>query len=244
MKLSNGIEIEVTKIANIDLFSAISEKNLVVPKVPQFEEEEGSGIWQDNPLHPLYHDAIAVYEVLKSEAILDIVFERCVTIDRKYLGSQGWERLYKYLKNQKSFPISDNEMFNFVKFYAFKDATDRGLLARNALLTESLVYSTFNSIGVVRNSSNIHEVQLKNSINTHINVLPVFIGGEQLVNPVDEYRACSDSGLNWGEWITCNYTMEQKASTIALHRLDRIITIHNEDAVQIEQERKSKSKSK
>ena len=239
--LSNELQFEVSTTSTITLLQHLSKYKIVEPQVPKYEEVEGSGEFIENPFHPLYHEAMAVYEATKAEKIFNTLLKLSIaTFDNNYLKDSKWKNLYTYLKRQRVYEIPQEEYQCYLQYYAFNNIQDKNLLANTVLLTERRVYDIFSLIGVTRNSYDINTIRLKNSIDTKIQVTPIFIGQEQLVNPLDEYTACIESNMQWEQWLRHKYTLDEKASAIALHRLNKIVTIHNEDAVQIESERKRK----
>jgi len=48
--------------------------------------------------------------------------------------------------------------------------------------------------------------------------------------------------VDWIKWYRCEYSLREKATTIGLYRLNRLMESHQEDAVQIESEKRSKKK--
>jgi hypothetical protein len=237
--LSNGIHVLVREISNIKLFESEPVIPLVEPQPPEFELEDGRIL--QNFDHPTYYEAMQIYESKKADSLFLSLLNIAVFVDDSYLENPKWKTYYNILRKQRLFDIPEDEDLCFLNYFAFQADSDKSLLTKHALLTEQRVYNTFKSISIMRNHVNIHEAQIKNSVDTGIQAAPVVIGYEQLVNPLDEFKACREASMSWSNWASCKYSLEEKASAIALFRLDNIIRIHSDDAIQIEAERKSKN---
>ena len=240
-----GIRLGIREVPNVLVFNAIANSDntskVIEPKVPMYYIDEQDK-WVENPHHPLYHDALNVYATRKELVIFDTILHMSILFDDYLLEKREWKEYYDLLQLQGVLPIYTDERISYLKYFALTSDIDKGNLTKNVLLTESLVYRTFNSIHVTRDAQDIHTAPLRNSVDTNIEIQPIIIGGEQLVNPLDEYLACTESNMNWVSWIRCEYSLPEKAATMALYRLNKIRDIHSDDAVQIQVERKNKTK--
>lgn len=238
---SNHIKLHIQEVPNVLVFNAVDESRAIEPKIPMYYLDDQDK-WVENPHHPLYHDALSVYATRKELIVFDTLLHMAVIFDEGYLLNAEWKRQLEMLSLQEVLPLYPDEKFSFLKYFALTEEEDKGNLTKNVLLTESLVYRTFSSIHVMRDAQPIHSAPLKNSVDTRIETQPIVIGGQQLVNPLDEYQACISSNMDWASWIRCEYSLPEKAATLALYRLNKIRDIHSEDAVQLEMERKNKTK--
>ena len=50
--------------------------------------------------------------------------------------------------------------------------------------------------------------------------------------------------INWQEWLRCDISISEKATAVALYRLDKIMETHTSDVLQIHQEREARKKNK
>lgn len=240
IQLSNGIKLAVTEIANIAVFSEITKLNLAIPQIPIYKDEE-TGREYENPHHPQYVDSLLVYEARKSAFAFEILLRKCVEFDRRYLRMHAWQRVKEFINLQKIFELESEEI-DFLRFFAFDNPDDRSLLANEVLLTESRVHGIFQTIQVSRGGVDINRAHLKHSVDTGISQQPIIVGNVQLVSPVDEFQTASESGMLWSNWVRCEYTLDEKASAIALHRLNNAIKLHSNDSVQEHAEREARKK--
>lgn len=243
-KTSTGFEVELKQIPNITIFEYIADCNLVVPKPPLWERIPASNgqpaVWEPNEYHPLYHDAMLVYDVQRHNVAINAIVSSCFEISDKS-QFDSYIPLYAIAKRF----LSKYETFETWVLRNFI-VTDADLMTQvdNCILTEQRVGRIFSSISVKRDGINIHQANLKHAVNTNIDVDAIVIAGYQLVSPLDELRGCNFSGMEWQSWLRCEYTLKEKASAIALMRLDKTIETHNNDAVQIFSEREAKRKNK
>lgn len=234
-----NIKLEVKQIANILIFEEVSKAELQVFLPPLDTSEDGYEI--ENTFHPIYQDSITVYELLRSNLAFDAILTYAVNFEPKYLKDSNWKKMFEILQSQTFIELHDNEALNFLKFYVLADQTQaKQHLTQLAILHEAKVFDIFKSIQVARSGRSIHEYPIKNSINTGIEPESMVIEGVQLINPLDEYSACVASGMDWSKWISCEYTNQTKAYTVALYRLNKVVDSHQQDAVQIETEAKNK----
>lgn len=235
----NGNTLILNPISNVQLFNHHQDIDIPVPKVPTYWDEYND-VERENPQHPDYYDAINVYNTRCMNYLFDIIIEKYISIEPSCLENEQWKRLFSILKKQPSLQLLNTEANNYIKYYVLKDIMLKGQLANALVLTEQRVLHTFNSIETYRAGINIHEFDLKNTIDTQITSSTVFLGDQQIVSPLDEYKCCIHSNMLWDKWMQCKYSLDEKASTLALFRLDRTIQLHSEDAIQIESERKHK----
>ncbi|MCA9381163.1 hypothetical protein KC678_02770 [Candidatus Dojkabacteria bacterium] len=234
--LINGCEIDVRSISNIDIFNI--QLDIPEPKPPLFTLDDGRVI--ENYHHPLYNHSIMLYASYKATEIFKNIIKRSVLdIDSKYLLNNEWRIMWEnmcLIDHMKP----EQEKFAFLLYHLFANDSDREKLIDTVVLTELRVSKFFNSISYVRQGLDIRDANIKNAVNTGIEQLPVIIGSLQIVNPLDEYKVASESGIPWNEWLHGSMSLDDKASAIALNRLDKLVHLHQEDAAQIEAERKSK----
>lgn len=238
MTLSTGVTVEVTQLSNVSLYNEFDDRDIIEPKPPQYEQY---GVMHDNLMHPLWHDAVAIYNAQRITKAFMMVLERAVHVPDGEVGRSRWLKFKPKLKRFTKFEDLGDRM-NFLHYYAVKTLEDKGAIANAALLTEQRVYHTFSSIPFTRNGADIHEAALKNAIDTGIQAYPFIIGNQQLVNPMDEFNACKEALMSWESWLSGEYTQDVKATTVAMYRLEKLVNTHQDDAVQIESERRSKSK--
>lgn len=241
--LDSGIEIVVKEISNSSIYEAVSKSTeLIVPQPPEVELDDGTKIV--NTFSETYHNAIAIFEMQKNNYAFDMLLDLAIDFDESHLNRIEWKNFLRNTRHNRYIKIPENKKIAFLKFYAVKSFTDKHLITRNALLNEHDVFDIFNSISVTRDGNDLLQAAIRNSINTNIEIHSLTIEGFTIVNPIDESRACKDFGLSWIDWLNCRISNKEKASVVALHRLDRYINSHQDDAVQIESERKNKSKNK
>lgn len=230
----------VKEVSNISIFQFISSLNLVVPKPPIVELDDGR--MMENVHNPLYNDALLVHDIERTNAAFFGVVRLCLTLDNEPELEQ-YRLQYETMKLHKLTKGMNFEEWVIVNF-VLEDANDTSSLTQLAVLTETVVAGIFNSIKVTRDGGDIHKTQLRNAISTGIETDSIVIAGQQLVSPLDEYRACNETGMSQDKWSRCEYTMLEKATAIALYRLDKVIETHSNDIVQIHQERESRKKKK
>jgi len=237
------IPVECSPISNHLIFKEVAKLNLKMPQPPIIELEDGR--LQENTFHPLYQDAITVYQIQQSQYAFDALLNCAVKFDIRLMKeNKEWTNYKKYLQMRKDYLLS-NERVAFLKYLVFSDDTKaKKDLTQNVLLHEGQVLDIFNMLTIARDGINIHEAYIKNAVKVDIQIVPLVIEGFQLINPLDEFNACRDNGLDWIKWLRCEYTNEEKASVIALHRLSSIVKSHQEDVVQIESEKKNKTKNR
>jgi hypothetical protein len=239
-KTEKGYELKLIEKANITIFGEIARAKLPIPKPPIYIDEEGREL--ENPFHPIYHDALAVYDLQRHQIANDAIIKNCVELITK-VKLEKYEDAFSILNvcglNKSNDTLESWYLKNYVltPFDIYK-------IVENTLLTETLVSSIFNSIRVTRDGIDIHRANVKNAIQTHIETDAIVIVGHQLVSPLDEIKAAQFSMINWQEWLRCEVGLEEKATAVALYRLDRIVETHSNDVVQIHQEKEARKKNK
>lgn len=228
-------ELEVTRISNIDIFSADISGTMPEPQVPKFYIEEQDR-WVDNPDHPTYHAALSVYYANRTFALFDYIL-------RNYVRVVDKNKINIPRNIIKLYPDEDVE-FLFLKHILFEDILDGESMINLITLTETRVYPIFKSIRILRNGMDIHSHDVKNTVNTNIDYEPLIIAGHQLVHPLDEYNACVSSNISYVDWVNNQYDLDTMAKAIALYRINKIVEIHSGDAAQIESEKKSRKNNK
>lgn len=239
-KSERGVEIELIPTANIAIFSHIADVNLVIPKPPTFIDDDGRVL--ENPFHPAYHDALAVFDVQRHQTASDAIIKCCVRLVYKSDLSK-YSDSYQALVDGKLISKLETLEEWYIKTFILT-TNDMVTIVQNTLLTEQLVSTIFNSIRVTRDGTDINRVSIKNAIQTHIETDAIVVAGMQLVSPLDEIKAAQFSMINWQEWLRGETSLKEKATAVALYRLDRIIETHSNDVVQLHQERESRKKSK
>jgi len=236
----SGHKLALKSVANIAIFSEIAKAKLVVPKPPTFIDEEGREL--EHPFHPLYHDALSVYDLQRHLVASDAIVKLCVSFAQDFNLNEFKE----------AFDIAQSSVFSrtgdtleswVLKTYVLTDF-DMARIVEKTLLTETLVSAIFNSIRVTRDGVDIHRANVKNAIQTHIETDAIIIAGQQLVSPLDEIKAAQFSMMNWNEWLKCEIGLDEKATAVALYRLDRVVETHSNDVVQLHQEREARKKAK
>lgn len=239
-KTERGYNITLNTTSNISIFGEISKAKLVIPKPPIYLDDDGKEL--DNPFHPTYHDAISVYDLQRHQVAFDGIIKLCLTLNDRFDEKQ-YQQAFAILKNSKLVSSIETLQTWFIKNYVLSD-TDLQFVVSNTLLTENKVADIFNSIRVTRDGQDIHSTYIKNAITTNIETDAIVICGYQLVSPLDEIKAAQFSMMNWQEWLRCEISLEEKATAVALYRLDRVVENHSNDVVQLHQERESKKKNK
>lgn len=242
LMLESGIPVIVKQVPNILIFTELNKSNLRVYLPPIYTTDDG--FEQENTFSPVYNDAIAIYELTKNNLAFEILLKHAVTFDKRLMSNnKKWQREKHILQSNPLLTIPKDEDIAFLKFYLYGDSyIDKINTTQNALLTEHRVFDTFNAIAITRNGLDIHTVNMKNSVDVDITIHPISIDGLQIVNPLDELECCIETGLEWSKWLSCEYSLEQKAITLGLYRLNRVRKAHSEDAMQIEAEKKSKQR--
>ena len=239
--LDSGITVFVKQIPNILIFEYLSSLKIPVPQPPVVELDDGRET--ENTFSPVYQDAITIYQLQMNNLAFDAILEHAIEFDKRLLQNKHWVEKKRYLRNQFFYNREVKEEVSFLRYFALGESwIDKLRLTQNAILHELAVLDIFNSLIVTRDGYDIKEANIKNSIKTGVETHPVIIEGCQLVNPLDELKACKELGLDWIKWYRCEYSLREKATTIGLYRLNRLMESHQEDAVQIESEKRSKKK--
>lgn len=239
-KSERGYDFELKPIANIEIYKCIANSNLVMPKVPIYEDEEGRKL--ENPFSPDYASAMTVYDVQRHTVANDAIVKMCLKLVTN-VNLDIYRDSHEALK--ASGLINKDETIEewFIKTFIITPK-DMFIIVQNTLLTEQLVSSIMESIKVTREGTDIHRFNIKNAIQTRIEVDAIVVGGMQLVSPIDEIRAATFSMMNWVEWLSGSIQLQDKAVAVALHRLDRVMEMHSSDAVNLHQEREARRKNK
>lgn len=239
MHTTTGINYELTLSANQYIFIEVSKSSLKAPKPPLWYNEQ-TDRWMDNEFHPLYKDSLMVYDVARHDEVWNAILKICVKLPKF-----DYEQYRLQYSTISTLDIDNLDIKTWVKkYFIFTSPLDQQYITRNALLCESRVHAIFSSIRVTRGGQDINSVNIKHAIQTGINTDAIVIAGEQLVSPLDEIKACRFAHMDWQHWLNGKYTLDEKASAIALHRLDNTVETHQNDAVQIYQEAQSKKGNK
>ena len=233
----DGVELSLTTISNIDIFTYLADYGLVIPIMPMSKLDDGRIV--PNPHSPLYNDALMVYDVSRHNAALDGIISLCIDIVDT-IPLKQYQRVFERMVAYGIDKGVDTLEHWYIKYVALTDIDDKARLTQLVLLTETLVSGIFNSIRVTRGGDDIHKVHLKNAIRTDIQYDNIVIAGQQLVSPSDEASACIWSLLSRIDWNKGKYSLKEKATTIALYRLNKVVETHNNDVVQIHQEKESR----
>lgn len=243
LKLASGIHIKVKQIPNVLVYTNVLRFGLEVPEPPIVELEDGRETV--NTFSPTYQDAVVVYQLQQNNYAFDVILENAVIVDDFQYSNPEWKETYLHLRRQRFFSIPDSEKVCFLRYFAVGDNHfDKHNITRNAILHEGVVQDIFKSVLITRDGYDIKEANIKNSLHVGIEAQPLIVEGCQLVTPIDEYEACKDIHADWIRWINCEYSIDEKASIVGLYRLNRLRQSHIDDVVQIESEKKSKSKGK
>lgn len=237
-KTVNGFDLILKPIANIYLFKNQNDyPKIQIPKAFIASKQ----VWVENPFDPRLEEAQIIVEAERTLDTFSNLVRLCAELKNKELLTEAyWKRRYKYLLMENEFLKDVPEETCFIKYVVLVSDLDQYNIAEHCCLTENKVFEYFNSFTITRNGTNVHDVEVKNAINTGIDLNAVAIAGLQLVNPLDEYDAAIASNLSWIEWIRNQLTNDEKAATIALYRLNRLKNLHIEDEQQIQQEKKGK----
>ena len=234
-----GYTLDLSPIANITIFQYMSKSGLKAPGIPIYVDDNGKEM--ENPFHPIYHDALIIYDIQRHQVALNGILANCVKLQNKI--QLQYQESFDIL-NKNNF-LDKHETFEiwYLKNFILEDE-DITEIIQNTLLTEQAVSSIFNSIRVTRDGMDISKTHLRNAVNTNIETDSLVIGGLQLVSPIDEIKAAQFSMINWQEWLRCDISISEKATAVALYRLDKIMETHTSDVLQIHQEREARKKNK
>lgn len=183
-----------------------------------------------------------VYDVRRHQVAIDAIIANCIELQTK-LDCEQYRESFNIMQSSKFISQDETLEMWYMKNFVLEDI-DMVNLVVNSLLTEQLVADIFNSIRVTRDGMDIHSAHLRNAIQTHIETDSIVIAGMQLVSPIDEIKAAQFSMINWQEWLRCELTLREKATAIALYRLDRILETHTNDVLQIHQEKEARKRNK
>lgn len=239
--LESGITVFVKQIPNVLIFETLAKLKIPVPQPPIVELDDGRET--ENTFSPVYQDAITIYQLQMNNLAFDAILEHAIKFDKRHLENRFWKERKRYLRSQFFYNPNIKEEISFLRYFALGDsAKDKLLLTQNAILHEISVFDIFNSLIITRDGYDIKEANIKNSVKTGIDYQAIIIEGCQLVNPLDEIKACKEYGLDWIKWYRCEYSLQEKATVVGLYRLSRLVESHQEDAVQIESEKRNKVK--
>lgn len=221
----NGYDVTLHRISNYLLYQKIINnerfKNLEEPEIPKFWSEQKQA-WLENPMSPEYTRDIQLYDIERNQIILDIILSECITIDINQVDKGVINKLTRTR-------LSDNIELAVLKYVIFKNIQDINKLIENLLLTEHLVYNYITLVSVTRSGISILEHNLKDPINSQIEITPITVASHELVNPLHEYNSCVETGLDWDRWLNNDYDLEMMAYTIAMYRLNKLIEVHQQD---------------
>lgn len=241
LSTTTGFDVPYINCSNTVLYKGLTDKKIASPKIPTYIDN--NGVAQENPFSSRYAEAVTVYHKSIELAILEIVLETCVIFSPEWKLTPRWHECVEMMYRQSVLPRNNLEL-SFIKYFVFNNLGDQSKLAHEVFLTETRVYDIFGTVHIQREGVDIHKAYLKNTVDTQIEVQPVFVGLHQLVNPLDEYMSCTESNMSWDKWYSNEYTLDQKASAVALHRLSKVRDIHTNDSMQIHAERESKRNNK
>lgn len=239
----NNCEIEIKEISNYLVFNVELSDEFTNLQVPQFYIEEQDR-WVENLDHPDYYEALKIKNIEKQEkGFLSLLEHAIINIqtNREIIGK--WNKLYKSLsRNELIKDEIDNYSENILmaKYFIFNTIDLKSDLVKFCLLCEENIFKQMYIFSVTRNNESIFKHNLRFSIDTKIDWDQLILFGQQIVHPFDEYKCCIESNLNWNNWLNNEYTKSLKETTIALWRMNKIISSHQEDAIAIENEKKSK----
>lgn len=239
-KTERGFDVELIPTSNIEIYKSIANENLVTPKVPTYIDEDGKVL--DNPFSPQYNDAMAVFDVIRHQIANDAIIHKCIKLISK-IDIERYRDSYLTLYESDLLAKSETLERWYLKNFVLT-ANDMTYIVQNTLLTEQRVAIIMNSIKVTREGIDIFKVNIKNAIQTRIEVDAIIVCGMQLVSPLDELKAAQNSMLNWQLWLSGDVSLEDKAVAVALFRLDKTIDLHSSDVVQQHQEREARKKNK
>lgn len=236
-------KLKVKEVNNIDIFNVKLSPEFANLQVPKFYIEEQDR-YIDNYDNPDYHEALKLRQFEKQQkGYLNLLEKSIISVETTHEIHKTWNKLYRSLQNNY---LLEHEIENYseqalmVKYIILGDDKDKADLIDFALLHENRIYEIMNLFNVTRNGENIFRYPLKFSVDTRIDYDQIELFGYHIVHPFDEYMCCKESNLSWEKWLTNEYSKSTKETTIALWRLARVISNHNEDAVAIENEKKSK----
>lgn len=229
------VEIEVERISNYLLFD---KPAIVEPQIPKFFIQSQNR-WVENPSHPDYVEGLQLYQVQLANYAFNLLLKKIKLCDNSILNNKSWKKIYKRII--QSSDEKEDEIFLFLKNFIFDNDEAKVEVINKICLTETKVYHYFERFVITRFGENIHKVDLTNTINTGIAYNPVIIGKDLLVNPIDEWTACTKSNMNWDKWLNNEYSLETMALTIAIQRLSKLTELHSEDEQAKQQNKKNKS---
>lgn len=229
-----GIELNLPRISNYILFD---KPDIVEPQVPKFFISSQNR-WVENASHPDYVEGLQFYQLTLANYAYNLLLSKISLADTNVLHDKKWKTTFKRIQQTSDNP--EDEVFLFIKNFVLDDNESRNLVVNEVCLTESKVYKFFERFGITRFGENIHQIEITNSINTGIAFTPIIIGNDMLVNPIDEWGACTKSNMNWETWLNNGYSLDTMALTIAVQRLNKLTELHSEDEQAKQQNKKNK----
>lgn len=230
----NGTIFTLKIVENIRIFNLISQQGFKEPKPPKYkikDTPEGP-LYGENIMHPKYQEALNLYQTRLALFCQNAALLLC--IERN-------EDIIKGLRNNPAYRLTNPTNDEIWLKYIFQntDENDLSKIINQCFLTENIVYNIFNVLakGVYRNRRIITEARLVNGLNSTISIDSILVGKTQLVHPVDEYNCAVSSGFSIKEWR--EMPVNDRAETLALYRLAKIIENHSQDEAQ-EQAKKKK----
>ena len=230
--LDNTQTFNINPLSNSELIMALVGQRLVKPQVPRYYHERND-VWIDNPDHPRYKEAMEFYQIDKAVTIAKLAILLVFTLDQEIVNEER-----KKLKYRIGMHLDDDIWVDYIQNHVSNQ--DIVNVINTTLLTENRVYDIFNVLVryIYRGGTEIIDARLKNAINSQIHMDTINVMGLDLVNPLDEYIACTAANINWIEWE--KFENDKKAELISLYRINKIVESHSQDEVQIEMERQSK----
>ena len=235
IQIFNQIKVEAPRISNYLLFE---KPDFVAPQVPKFFIQSQNR-WVENFDHPDYVEGLQVHQARVANFAYENLLRRVNLVDSTVLEVTQWKNIYRRLR-QVGNEENEPEEYLYFKYFLFADKKLQQQLINCCCLTESSVLSNFDRITIQKFGENIHTVKPTNTINTGIEYDPIIIGNDVLVNPIDEWNACTKSNMDFGRWVNNEYPLSVMSLTVALFRLNRLTEMHAEDEQVKQQNKKNK----
>lgn len=220
-----------SQYSNFQLISDVSSelKKIPVPQIPKYFSKRKNE-WIDNPDAPEYYEALKLYNIKKNLLVYDVFLENAITLTVP-INTDILKKIKRYIKT------NDSNKIIYIKYHLLTEKQLNDILTQ-VLLFENSVDKFITFLKVTRNGQDILNYPLRNNVNVNIDYEQFYIGENLLVHPLHEYNACISSNMDWSIWMSNKYSIDTKAYTIALYRLNKLTEIHSNDEVQ------SKSNSK
>ena len=180
-RMELAIPIEYSPVSNFLVYREVAKFNLKIPQPPIVELDDGRTT--EHTLHPVYQDALTVYQIQQSIYAFDVLLKFAVSFDKRLMyENKEWKNYKKHiLKDVVDEPVA------FLKYFVFaENPTAKNLLTQNVILHEGQVFDIFNMLTVARDGVNIHEAHIRNAVKVDIQVIPLIIeGNHDNSNPND-----------------------------------------------------------